>query len=158
MIRLTGPPTCVITGVVLNALYATAPVNRSVFVIAPGDIVVSCTWLICSAGIVNNCGVADGDAFDENEVIPLALSFEWQPANAGSTRSRGHTLNMRRTPFILCACLMVSFWSLPPREVAPAPAGTMPAPAGSRVALRENSVLHPESPAGSPLRACTRNP
>ena len=28
--RLTGPPTCVITGVVLKLLYATAPVSRSV--------------------------------------------------------------------------------------------------------------------------------
>jgi hypothetical protein len=44
---------------------------------------------------VNNCGVADGDAFDENEVMPLALSFEWQPAKTGNTRSIGHTFRIR---------------------------------------------------------------
>ena len=52
------------------------PVSRSVCVIVPGVIVTTCTWLIWSAGMVNSCGVAEGVAFDENEVIPLALSFE----------------------------------------------------------------------------------
>ncbi len=41
--RPTGPPTCVITGVVLKALYATVPVSRSVWVIVAGSTVNNCT-------------------------------------------------------------------------------------------------------------------
>ena len=52
------------------------PVSRSVCAIVPGCTVTTCTWLIWSAGMVNNCGVAEGEAFDENEVMPFALSFE----------------------------------------------------------------------------------
>ena len=58
-IRLTGPPTCVITGVVLKALYATAPVSRSVCFNVAGSTVTTCTCVIWSSGMVKSCGVAE---------------------------------------------------------------------------------------------------
>jgi hypothetical protein len=56
---------------------------------------------------VNNWGVVDGVARDENEVIPLALSFEWQAANA-SKATRGHPHCTLRAPLIIRGYFMVS--------------------------------------------------
>ena len=52
-----------------------------------GPTVTTCTCDIWSCGIVNSCGVADAEAFAENEVMPFARSrsLELQPVN-NSTR------------------------------------------------------------------------
>src|ERR1700742_1322906 len=88
-IRLTGPPTCVMTGVVAKALYATAPVSRSVRVKVVGWTVTTCTCDIWSCGIVKSCGVVAFEAFDEKDVISFAClrSLELQPIKENTEAS-----------------------------------------------------------------------
>src|ERR1700761_3557675 len=88
-IRLTGPPTCVMTGVVLQALYATAPVSRSVRLRFVGRTVTTCTCDIWSSGIVKSRGTEVVDAVAEKEVILFAWSrsFELQAVRINAKAS-----------------------------------------------------------------------
>src|ERR1700722_824464 len=82
MISCTGPPTALNTGVVLNALYATAPVSRSVRGTFDFPTVTTCTCGIWSCGTVNKSAVSFLFSPVEYEVIAASLSLALDPQPA----------------------------------------------------------------------------
>src|SRR3984957_5389031 len=82
MISCTGPPTALNTGVVLNALYATAPVSRSVRGTFDFPTVTTCTCDIWSGGTVNKSAVSFLFSPVEYEVILASFSALSEPQPA----------------------------------------------------------------------------
>src|ERR1022692_4833097 len=116
-----------ITGVVLKALYATAPVSRRVLLSVAGSTVTTCTCDIWSCGMLKSCGVADLEAFEEKDVIWLAcsLSFEWQAAS--TTRQAIAIVHGMIGPAIR-RFFMAGSWFLRLREAVRAREGMLQAP------------------------------
>src|SRR6185437_8177276 len=138
--RLTGPLTWVITGVVLNALYATVPVSRSVLVNVVGS--TSGTWTcdICSCGMVNSSGSLGFFAY--------VTEFELGPSHPNKASRVSATA--KHSMFLIMAGS-----SLPPLlSTVPRPSYTKRAPGDSPFASRDNCARHQENPGGWRLRAC----
>src|ERR1017187_1478916 len=115
------------TGVVLKALYATAPVSRRVRLSVTGSTVTTCTCDIWSCGMIKSCGVADLEAFEENDVIWLACSpsFEWQAVSI--TRQASAIVHGMLWPAI-SRFFMAGSWFLRLREAVRARASTLQVP------------------------------
>src|SRR6185312_9448306 len=100
--------------------------------------------------------VADLDALAENDVIWLARSRspELHAAIRTSTASPA-TLSILPLRRLITEFFMVCSWFPRLPLAAQAPAGTTPAPAGSRAAWSGSCVPHRENRAGWPRRAGT---
>ena len=99
--RLTGPPTWVITGVVLKLLYATAPVSRSVRASGAWATVHNLNVRHLIGGQGEQLGLArrafgGGKRSHIAGLIGLRRSRPAEPSRASSAAERGQTVPVRR--------------------------------------------------------------
>src|SRR5581483_9116925 len=143
--RLTGPPTWVMTGVVSNPLKATVPVRRSERVIEVGCTVTICRCDIWSCGTLNSSGLVPAvEGFSDGELLHAASKA--REANNGMYRA----LVLRKR------ILMAKSLCLPTLSTAQRKPDNSRVPAGKRAGWRDSFVPHRENPTGWRHRAGRR--